>query len=193
MSTHTPGPVVKAVLLGAVVATLGTTVALAQSSTHVKTPIEAFTGTGSTPIPPGWQEIKATPVTIVPVRPEAVVIRFGDGGLISEHQRRYAGYRLISAPVELRGPCYSACTIVLSYVSKENLCIGAGAFMAFHAARTGMDGPIDGGATIRMYDAYPHDIQAWIDRNGGVGKLPRDGYWTMYDRELWAIGYPQCK
>ena len=22
--------------------------------------------------------------------------------------------------------------------------------------------------------------------------LPLDGFWTMYDRDLWAIGYPKC-
>ena len=22
---------------------------------------------------------------------------------------------------------------------------------------------------------------------------PRETFWTMYDRELWAIGYPKCK
>ena len=74
-----------------------------------------------------------------------------------------------------------------------NICIAPGAFMAFHTARVGMDGPINGGATIAMVDAYPAEVRRWIDDNGGVGKLPRDGYWTMYDRELWAMGYPQCK
>jgi hypothetical protein len=56
-----------------------------------------------------------------------------------------------------------------------------------------LDGPINGGATITMVEAFPPEIRGWIDRNGGVGKLPRDGFWTMYDRDLWAIGYPRCK
>jgi len=65
--------------------------------------------------------------------------------------------------------------------------------MAFHAARTTLDGPIHGPATIAMVNAYPVEIRHWIDRNGGAGKLPRDGFWTMYDRELWAMGYPKCQ
>ena len=95
--------------------------------------------------------------------------------------------------MELRGPCYSACTIITTYVAKQNLCIAEDAFMAFHAARTTLDGPIHGPATIAMVNAYPVEIRHWIDRNGGAGKLPRDGFWTMYDRELWAMGYPKCQ
>ena len=37
--------------------------------------------------------------------------------------------------MEVRGPCYSACTMLLTYVEPENLCIAPGAFMAFHAVR----------------------------------------------------------
>ena len=36
-------------------------------------------------------------------------------------------------------------------------------------------------------------IRQWIDDNGGWQNLPLNGYWTMYDRELWAMGYPKCK
>jgi hypothetical protein len=182
----------KAVLLAGVFTVLGISAAFGQSSTHYKTWPEALRQVEqSGAIPQGWKETKIATVPIT--KPEAVVIRFGNGGLISEHQRRYADYRLIGTPVELRGPCYSACTVVLSYIDRQNLCIAEGAFMGFHAARTSLDGPIHGGATLAMYDAYPSDIRAWIDRNGGVGKLPRDGYWTMYDRELWAMGYPKCQ
>jgi hypothetical protein len=125
--------------------------------------------------------------------PELVVMHHGLGGSIPEHKIRFAQYGLLGTKVELRGGCYSACTIITSYVAKENLCIAEGAFMAFHAARVTMDGPIHGPATIAMVEAYPPEIRGWIDRNGGVGKLPFNGYWTMYDRDLWAFGYPKCK
>ena len=36
----------------------------------------------------------------------------------------------------MRGPCYSACTLLLAYVAPDNLCIAEGAFMAFHAIRS---------------------------------------------------------
>ena len=44
-----------------------------------------------------------------------------------------------------------------------------------------------------QYFTAPPEIRGWIDRNGGHQNLPLNGYWTMYDRDLWAIGYPQCK
>ena len=122
-----------------------------------------------------------------------MVITRGMGGNINEHKLQFAVYRDTGVKVELRGPCYSACTIITTYVAKQNLCIAPSAFMAFHAARVGLDGPINGGATIAMVEAFPPEIRDWIDRNGGVGKLPRETFWTMYDRELWAIGYPKCK
>jgi hypothetical protein len=31
-----------------------------------------------------------------------------------------------------------------------------------------------------------------IGRMGGWQSLPLNGFWTMYDRELWAMGYPKC-
>jgi len=124
--------------------------------------------------------------------PDTVVMTRGVGGSIPLHQVVFAGYRLNRTKVELRGPCYSACTMLTTYVEKENLCIEEGAFMAFHAARQTMDGPINTAATIAMVQAFPPEIRGWIDRNGGVDKLPRDGFWTMYDRELWAFGYPRC-
>ena len=94
--------------------------------------------------------------------------------------------------MELRGPCYSACTIITTYVAKQNLCIAEDAFMAFHAARTTLDGPIHGPATIAMVNAYPVEIRHWIDHSGGWHNLPIDGFWMMYDHSLWALGYPKC-
>jgi hypothetical protein len=139
------------------------------------------------PVLAALQQVAALP------RSAPVVITRGPGGNIAEHKVQFAVYRDTGVKVELRGGCWSACTIITSYVAKHNLCIAPGAFMAFHTARVGMDGPIHGWATISMFNAYPPEIREWIDRNGGVGKLPRDGYWTMYDHELRAAGYPRCK
>jgi hypothetical protein len=50
--------------------------------------------------------------------------------------------------------------------------------------------------TLEMFDSYPGDIRGWIERNGGPLKLPKQAgraYWTMYDYELWAMGYAKCK
>jgi hypothetical protein len=44
-----------------------------------------------------------------------------------------------------------------------------------------------------MYVTYPAEIRHWIDNHGGPYKMTVEIYWTMYHRELWAIGYPRCK
>jgi hypothetical protein len=48
-------------------------------------------------------------------------------------------------------------------------------------------------ATLMMFDSYPPEIKRWIEANGGYEKLTVESYWTMYDRELWAMGYPKCR
>jgi hypothetical protein len=122
-----------------------------------------------------------------------IVITFGGGGELKEHHDTFASYQRRGAEVEIRGPCYSACTIVTSYVAKDKLCIAEGAFLAFHAVRSNVHGEIMPDATAAMYYSFPSEIRLWIDRNGGHRNLPLNGYWTMYDRELWAMGYPKCK
>jgi hypothetical protein len=125
--------------------------------------------------------------------PPVVIPAHGMGGNLLEHQQLFATYRTYGLSVELRGPCYSACTVLMSYVGKDKLCIGEGAFMAFHAARSRQTGIRADDATTAMYQSWPPEIRAWIDRNGGHENLPLNGFWTMYDRELWAMGYPRCK
>lgn len=127
-----------------------------------------------------------------PVIPERIVITLGAGGSIREHNVRFKGYRDAGAMIELRGPCYSACTLVTAYVGKDKLCIGEGAFFAFHAARYA-DARLATADTAVMYWQQPVEIRAWIDRHGGHDKLPLNGFWTMYDRDLWAMGYPKCR
>ena len=127
------------------------------------------------------------------VLPPVVIPAHGMGGNLDEHKILFASYRAYGMSVELRGPCYSACTVLTSYVGKDKLCIGEGGFMAFHAVRSGRTGVRMDDATGQMYQSWPPEIRAWIDRNGGHENLPLNGFWTMYDRDLWAMGYPKCK
>lgn len=126
--------------------------------------------------------------------PPPVVIHQGMGGSIPEHTARFRLLNHSGAKVEMRGPCYSACTLIMSYVVKESICFAPGAFLAFHSASYTAVPPYVPApeATRLMYYSYPPEIRAWIDRNGGYEKMTTDSYWTMYDRELWAIGYARC-
>jgi hypothetical protein len=92
---------------------------------------------GATSVSPNWKPVALKPAPLpAPERtPDVVVINYGKGGRVDEHKQRFADYRLTKTTVELRGPCYSACTLLLTYVEPENLCISPGAFMAFHAVR----------------------------------------------------------
>ena len=133
---------------------------------------------------------------IQPAEPLVVKIAFGPGGMIGEHRKLYADYQNRGVMVELRGPCYSACTLLLAHVDADRICIAAGAFLGFHAAQsdTGPNPVRHQHATNLMYATYPEPVKAWIDARGGPEKLPgpRQGYWTMYDRDLWEMGYARC-
>jgi len=157
--------------------------AVGQSSTHVKQPQAPAT---SPAIDRGWAP------SVMPDADEIVIIKYGQGGVVAEHNLRFAAYRNRKSKVEIRGPCYSACTLITAYVSKDNLCIAQGAFLAFHAVRSKATNEIMSAATALMYWQQPGDIRSWIDRTGGYQHLPLDGYWIMHDTELWAIGYPRC-
>jgi len=161
------------------------------SSDHAKRPV-AVTPPATPPSKPPAPDLGWAP-GVMPDAAETVVIKYGRGGRVDEHIWRFSGYRNKKSKVEIRGPCYSACTLVTAYVSKADLCIGEGAFFAFHAVRTLENHKIMLAATGVAYYQQPEDIRAWIDRNGGWENLPLDGFWTMYDRELWAIGYPKCQ
>jgi hypothetical protein len=79
---------------------------------------------------------------------------------------RDSGERVI-----IDGPCMSACTLVLSVVPRERICVTRRAVLGFHAARS-----MDRGG--RMYaepeaselvlEAYPGPVRNWIVRHGGL-------------------------
>jgi hypothetical protein len=147
--------------------------------------------------PEGPRTTTVRPVRPLPattLMPDKLVMTLGNGGWIDEHRMLFEGYRRSGTRVELRGPCYSACTMITAYVAKDKLCIAPGTFFAFHAARAGEGNSqqLVPETTAQMYRMQPPEIRNWIDHNGGHDKLPLHGFWTMYDRELWAMGYPQC-
>jgi hypothetical protein len=81
-------------------------------------------------------------------------------------QVRQSGERVV-----IDGPCLSACTLVLSMVPSERICVTPRAVLGFHAARS-----ID--RRGRMYaepeaselvlEAYPAPVRSWIERRGGL-------------------------
>jgi hypothetical protein len=134
-----------------------------------------------------WTAREATPGKA----PETVVIKYGAGGRMAAHYALYSDYKRAKTKVEVRGPCYSACTLVLAYV--EDICIAEGAFMAFHAVRSIETNLRLDHDTRLAYLSMPASIGDWIDGQGGHEKMPLNSFWTLHDRELWAMGYPRCQ
>lgn len=123
---------------------------------------------------------------------KVVVITDGPGGLIEEHNVKYNTYARERTKVRVLGGCYSACTLITAHLNQEDICIAEGAFFAFHAVRSLEKGEFMLAATAKAYWQQPWRIRNWIDRNGGYENLPLHGFWTMYDHELWKMGYPKC-
>jgi hypothetical protein len=93
--------------------------------------------------------------------------------------------------VVIDGPCLSACTLVLSMVPANRICVTRRAILGFHAARS-----ID--QRGRMYaepeaselvlEAYPSPVRGWIRSRGGLSSR----LLLLRGRELAAI-YPSCR
>jgi hypothetical protein len=73
--------------------------------------------------------------------------------------------------VVIDGPCLSACTLVLSMVPGERICVTRRAVLGFHAARSiDRRGRIyaEPEASRLVLDAYPDPVKSWIVRRGGL-------------------------
>ena len=101
-------------------------------------------------------------------------------------QLRQSGQRVI-----IDGPCYSACTLVLSIVPAQRICVTRRAILGFHAARKVDRRGREYAApreTRLFNETYPAPIRDWIRRHGGLTGKPI----YLRGRELAEI-YPLCR
>src|SRR5580698_8226436 len=93
--------------------------------------------------------------------------------------------------VVIDGPCLSACTLVLSMVPNNRICVTRRAVLGFHAARS-MDrrGRLyaEPEASEAVLEAYPGPVRDWIRRRGGLTSR----LLLLRGRDLAAI-YPRCR
>ncbi len=93
--------------------------------------------------------------------------------------------------VVIDGPCLSACTLVLSMVPHERICVTRRAVLGFHAARS-MDrrGRLyaEPEASRLVLQAYPGPVRDWIVRRGGLTSR----LLLLRGRELDAM-YRRCR
>jgi len=93
------------------------------------------------------------------------------GGEVGPFLDLFEGVRNSGERVVIDGPCLSACTLVLSIVPSNRICVTRRAVLGFHAAR-----PIDQrgrlyaepAASEVVLEAYPTPVRRWIERRGGL-------------------------
>ena len=113
------------------------------------------------------------------------------GGQVGPFLDMFDQVRASGERVVIDGPCLSACTLVLSVVPNDRICVTRRAVLGFHAARS-MDrrGRLyaEPEASELVLEAYPAAVRNWIQRRGGLSSH----LLLLRGRELAAI-YPTCR
>ena len=113
------------------------------------------------------------------------------GGEVGPFLDLFARVRASGERVVIDGPCLSACTLVLSMVPGERICVTRRAVLGFHAARSiDQRGRMyaEPEASQAVLEAYPAPVRGWISRRGGLSSR----LLLLRGRELAAI-YPPCR
>jgi hypothetical protein len=143
--------------------------------------------------PNGWNGVWPDPLWPDPPPTRGILVYHEPGGVIKEHIERWRELARSGADVEILGPCYSACTLILAYVPKERLCFGAFATLQFHLAWDRETGKPSLDASLWMLKQYPREIHDWIMERGGVASMTILNYWELRAPNLWRWGYRQCE
>ena len=101
-----------------------------------------------------------------------VRIMSSPGGAVDAYLAAFARLRRSGERVIIDGPCLSACTLVLSTIPRNRICVTRRAVLGFHAPRWYYPGT---GQTMRASEAtrvvtasYPPAVRAWIKKRGGL-------------------------
>ena len=100
-------------------------------------------------------------------------IQSSAGGVIGDYLKLFMLAREAGHTVVIDGPCLSACTLVLSVMPRNRICVTRKAVLGFHAAwMPDEDGKVHThrGATRLMMATYPQGVRKWIDRRGGLSR-----------------------
>jgi hypothetical protein len=127
---------------------------------------------------------------IAPARAEIRILA-SPGGQVGPFVEMFDRIRESGERVVIDGPCFSACTLVLSTVPNERICVTRRAVLGFHAARSiDRRGRIyaEPEASQAVLEAYPAAVRSWISRRGGLTSR----LLLLRGRELAAI-YPSCR
>jgi len=129
----------------------------------------------------------------IAVTPAGAEVRIlgSPGGQVGPFLDMFDKVRASGERVVIDGPCISACTLVLSVVPNNRICVTRRAVLGFHGARS-MDrrGRLyaEPEASELVLEAYPAAVRNWIRRRGGLSSH----LLLLRGRELAAI-YPSCR
>lgn len=113
------------------------------------------------------------------------------GGQVGPFIELFDKVRESGERVVIDGPCLSACTLVLSMVPNDRICVTRRAVLGFHAARSiDRRGRLyaEPEASEAVLEAYPGPVRDWIIRRGGLTSR----LLLLRGRELAAF-YPRCR
>ena len=131
-----------------------------------------------------------TLLAIAPAAAEIRIILFL-GGVVGSFLDLFEKVRESGERVVIDGPCLSACTLVLSIVPGDRICVTRRAVLGFHAARSvARRGRFyaEPEASVAVLAAYPGPVRDWISRRGGLTSR----LLLLKGRDLAAI-YPRCR
>lgn len=118
-----------------------------------------------------------------------LVISDDTGGLLAERSRAVQELRLAGVRVELRGRCYSACTL---YLGLETVCVSRRARLGFHGPSS-YGRPLSGPEFERwsrlMAGYYREPLRSWYLQ---AARYEIAGYLTLSGAELIRLGYAEC-
>jgi hypothetical protein len=113
------------------------------------------------------------------------------GGFVGDYLQAFARVRQSGERVVIDGPCLSACTLVLSTIPSNRICVTRRAVLGFHAPRmidrqTGRSSRAPE-ATRIVINSYPAGVRAWIKKRGRLSQK----LILLRGRELTAL-YHRC-
>ena len=127
---------------------------------------------------------------VLPARADVRIVS-SPGGAVDAYLAAFARMRQSGERVIIDGPCLSACTLVLSTIPRNRICVTRRAVLGFHAPRWFYPRT---GSTTRAPEAtrsvtasYPPGVRAWIKKRGGLTQKPI----YLRGKELAAL-YPRC-
>ena len=129
-------------------------------------------------------------LVLQPARAEVRILA-SPGGQVGTFLDLFEKVRATGERVVIDGPCLSACTLVLSLVPNDRICVTRRAVLGFHAARS-IDQRgrtyAEPEASELVLQAYPAAVRGWISHRGGLTSR----LLLLRGPELAAI-YPSCR